>query len=112
MRTPFADDSSMNLPPPDEAARQERVFMAEIGKLNEQIGHYILRYLDADAGRAEPLSVTEERALADILTALGSKVRMRADRRVSTPPAAIEGTAALRQLPSGRSSDPIPRVVG
>jgi hypothetical protein len=96
----------VNVDPLDEAGYQDRVLMAEIGKLNEQLGRYILRYLAADALQAEPISVTDEQALANTMTALAAKVHTRADRR-ATPATAptLEGDATLRRLPSGRPSE-------
>ena len=94
------------MPPLDEAGYQDRVLMAEIGKLNEQLGRYILRYLAADARQAEPISVTDEQALANTMTALAGKVQARAVRRTGpdTLPA-LKGDATLRRLPSGRPSE-------
>lgn len=65
---------------PDDAAHQDNVFMAEVGKLNEQLGLYVLRFLDADALRKVPISTAEERALADRVAALAEAIRARADR--------------------------------
>lgn len=55
--------------------------MAEVGKLNERLSRYILRYLAADARQADPINVTEERALAETMSALAGKVQERASRR-------------------------------
>jgi hypothetical protein len=96
----------VNVPPLDEAGYQDRVLMAEIGKLNEQLGHYILRYLAADALQADPISVTEEQRLANTMNALAAKVQERADRRADLDtPLTLEGDATLRRLNSGRPSE-------
>lgn len=96
----------MNVPPLDEAGYQDRVLMAEIGKLNEQLGRYILRYLAADALQAEPISVGEEQRLANTMNTLAAKVQERADRRAGLDaPPTLEGEATVRRLPSGRPSD-------
>jgi hypothetical protein len=96
----------MTVPPLDEAGFQDRVLMAEIGKLNEQLGRYVLRYLAADALQAEPISVTEEQTLANTMTTLAAKVQQRANRRVtSNAPPALEGDAALRRQINGRPSE-------
>lgn len=95
------------LPPPDDVGHQDRVLMAEIGNLNKQLSQYLLRYLDAEADRAEPVSLTEERALAEGMVTLASKMFERANRRVAsgTPTAAIEGEATLRGITTGRPSE-------
>jgi hypothetical protein len=97
----------VTVPPPDHVGHQDRVLMAEIGKLNEQLGHYILRYLAADALQAEPIGVIEERALAEAMVALASKVLERAGRRVAsgTLPSAVEGESTLRGITNGRPTE-------
>lgn len=55
--------------------------MAAIADVNHQLGRYVLRFLDADAGRAQPLSPYDERALADAVTAIADGLRARAARR-------------------------------
>jgi hypothetical protein len=69
------------IPPPDESAHLDNVLMAEVTQVNTLLGRYVLRFLDADAGRAEPLSVTDERALADRVTRIAEELRARARRR-------------------------------
>jgi hypothetical protein len=69
------------IPPPDEAAHEDNVLMAAITNVNTQLGRYVLRFLDADAGRDKPLSPHDERALADSVTAIAEGLRARADRR-------------------------------
>lgn len=95
------------LPPPDDVGHQDRLLMAEIGKLNKQLSQYLLRYLDAEADRVEPVSLNEERALAEAMVALASKVFERANRRVpaNTTPTAIEGEVTLRGITTGRPSE-------
>lgn len=96
----------MTVPPLDEAGFQDRVLMAEIGKLNEQLGRYILRYLAVDALQAEPISVTEEQALANTMTTLAAKVQQRADRRAGpVAPPVLEGDATQRRQTTGRPSE-------
>lgn len=55
--------------------------MAEVASLNTELGCYVLRFLDADAGRAAPLPVEVERALADRVGAVADGLRARAARR-------------------------------
>lgn len=69
------------VPPPDPAAHDEGRLMHDVTVLNTELGRYVLRYLDADTGRAEPLSVTDELALADKVTAVAAGLRARAVRR-------------------------------
>jgi hypothetical protein len=69
------------IPPPDEAAHLDSVFIAEVAGVNSQLSRYLLRLLDADAGRAEPLSVADERALAERVAAVAEGLRSRAGRR-------------------------------
>lgn len=96
----------MTVPPLDEIGHGDRVLMAEVGKLNERLGHYILRYLAADASRAEPVSATDERKLADAMITLAGKVLERANRRgaASTPPV-LESDGTLRRLTNSRPSE-------
>ncbi|MPZ80889.1 MAG: hypothetical protein GEV28_11015 [Actinophytocola sp.] len=70
-----------SIPPPDEAAHQDSVLIAELAEINTLIGRYILRFLDADAGRTEPISPEDERALVDRATRAIDILRARADRR-------------------------------
>jgi len=66
---------------PDDAAHDDNVLMAEVGKLNEQLGRYLLRFLDAESCRAAPMSTADERTLAARVAALAEDIRTRADRR-------------------------------
>lgn len=69
------------VPLPDEAAHKDNLLMADVTSLNSQLGRYVLRFLDADAGRAEPVSTADERTLADRVTAVADGLRARAARR-------------------------------
>jgi hypothetical protein len=69
------------IPPPDETAHLDNLLMAEVTSLNNQLGRYVLRFLDADAGRIEPLSVANERVLADRVAAMAEGMHARAARR-------------------------------
>lgn len=69
------------IPPPDEAAHGDSILMAAIANVNNQLGRYVLRFLDADAGRGEPVTPDDERALADSVAAIAEGLRARADRR-------------------------------
>ncbi len=97
---------SSHLIPGDEAFRDDKQLMADLVALNEQLSRYIIRYLDADARRAEPVTTTEEHALANAMTALGGKVHIRATRRATSAPApTLEGDATLRRLTNARPSE-------
>lgn len=70
-----------SISPPDEAAHQDSVLIAELAEINTLIHRYILRFLDADAGRAEPISIEEERALVDRAASVIDSLRARTERR-------------------------------
>lgn len=70
-----------SIPPPDEAAHQDSMLIADLAELNTIIGRYILRLLDADAGRAAPVSVEDERALVHRATSAIDSLRARTQRR-------------------------------
>jgi hypothetical protein len=69
------------IPGPDDAAHDDGLLMHELTVVNSQLGRYVLRYLDADAGHAEPISPAHERALADRLARAADAIRNRATRR-------------------------------
>lgn len=69
------------VPPPDETAHLDNLLMAEVTSLNNQLGRYVLRFLDADAGRAASPTVEEERALADRVAAVAEGLLARTARR-------------------------------
>ncbi len=69
------------VPPPDETAHLDNVLMAEVVTTNTDLGWYVLRFLDTDAGRAEPLSVEDEHVLAARVAAVAEGMRARAARR-------------------------------
>lgn len=67
--------------PPDVTAHLDNLLMAEVTSVNNELGRYVLRFLDADARRGAPLSTDDERALGDRLAAVAQGVRARAARR-------------------------------
>jgi hypothetical protein len=71
----------IEIPPPDDLAHQDGVFLAEVTALNATLGRYVLHVLDVDAGHAAPLDVANERALADQVTSVAAGLRARAARR-------------------------------
>jgi hypothetical protein len=60
------------------AWREESKFIAELASLNAGIGRYVLRYLDADAGRTQPATPQDEQALGERLVALGQAMQTKA----------------------------------
>jgi hypothetical protein len=84
--------SAHSVPPPDEAAHQDSLLIAELTQVNTQIGRYVLRFLDADAGRADHISTDDERALAVQLAKAADALRARAARRpLHDPPSPLPG---------------------
>jgi tRNA U54 and U55 pseudouridine synthase Pus10 len=57
---------------------EESKFIAELTTVNTWIGRYVLRFLDADAGRTKPSSPQDEQALGDRLVALGVALQTKA----------------------------------
>jgi hypothetical protein len=82
----------------------ELELMAELSSVNNQIARFVLRLLDADAGRTEQVSVADEGNLGVRLVDLGYALQDRAvfratGRKVGV---AIEVPGSRRQLESGR----------
>lgn len=69
------------LPPPDRDAHEDGRLMHDVAVVNTELGRYVLRFLDADAGRSQPLSTEDERALAARVAAVAQGLRVRAERR-------------------------------
>lgn len=92
--------------PGDQAFHDDKQLMADLSALGERLSRYVLRHLDADAGRGQPVSVTDEQAFAEALRAMADRVQDRANRR-TTPGASstLEGDARLRGLTEGRPSE-------
>ena len=57
---------------------EESKFIAELTSLNTWIGRYVIRYLDADAGRSQPATTNDHQALGDQLVALGLAMQTKA----------------------------------
>lgn len=70
-----------HLVPGDEGWTAEKVLVADLSTLNAQVSRYVLRLLDVDAGRAEPVSLEDEQALGLRLAELGERVQGRANQR-------------------------------
>jgi hypothetical protein len=66
---------------PDDHAHEDGLLMHELTVVNNMIGRYVVRFLDADAGRVQPISATDEHTLADRLARTADAIRARATRR-------------------------------
>lgn len=66
-----------------EQWHDQLLLIAALSNLNHDIGRYVLRTLDADAGRAEPTSTAAEHELGSRLTEMGTALQMRAARRTA-----------------------------
>lgn len=76
--------------------------------MNYQLRVYILRYFDADAGQAAPVSIDHERALGLRLVELGKAVQDRAVQRKARArqdPVIDRATAQSRAHEPGRNLD-------
>lgn len=89
------------IPPPDESAHLDSLLMAQVASINTELGRYVLRFLDTDAGRVAPLPVEDERALAERVGALANGIRVRAARRdqLGEPPRLV--TTAISEAADG-----------
>ena len=83
------------VPLPDDAAHQDGLLMHEVSDLNALLGRYVLRFLDADAGRTSPFPPDDELVLADRVAALAEALRARAARRAhqTDPPRQLTPSA-------------------
>ncbi|RZS45093.1 hypothetical protein EV193_101979 [Herbihabitans rhizosphaerae] len=61
----------------------ELVLLSELSGVNKQLSNYVLRILDADAGRAPELPVEQEQALGKRLAELGANLQTRARHRMT-----------------------------
>jgi len=61
----------------------ELVLVAELSSVNNQIARYVLRLLDADAGRREQVGAADECALGGRLVDLGYALQNRAVHRAA-----------------------------
>lgn len=87
---------SGSLLPDDHEFRDDKELMADLATLNEQVRRYVLRMLDVDAKRTEPVSAADERRFAQELRTLADRLEARADRRAaSDAPSVIKGDATL-----------------
>ncbi|WP_035288780.1 hypothetical protein [Actinokineospora spheciospongiae] len=65
----------------DDGWRDEAVLCAQLSKANTEVARYVLRSLDADAGREEPTSPRDENDLGEWLCSLGTALINRANLR-------------------------------
>jgi hypothetical protein len=79
--------------------------MAELASVNNQIARFVLRLLDADAGRAEQVSVADEGNLGVRLVDIGYALQDRAVFRatgLNSNELAIEAPSSLRRIEPNR----------
>jgi hypothetical protein len=69
------------VPGPDNAAHDDGLLMHDLTVVNSMIGRYVLRFLDADAGRREPIPIADELALAERLANAAETLAARVARR-------------------------------
>jgi hypothetical protein len=94
---------SSHLVPGDQAFHDDKQLVADLAALNEQLSRYVVRMLDVDARRAEPVSVDDERRFAQTLCTMADRVEQRADRRsASVTPSVLEGEATMRRPTDAR----------
>ncbi len=66
---------------PDPSSRDDALLMRDVVEVGNSLGRYVVRFVGTDAGRGDHISVADERALAERLTALADGIRARAGRR-------------------------------
>lgn len=92
-----------HLVPGDDRWTEDKAPLAKLSHLNTEITRYILRQLDVDARRAEPIPTDDEHAFGQRLIELGTQVQQRAARRQAQPGrSVIDGNPEPRALESGR----------
>ncbi len=69
----------------------ELVLVAELASVNNQIARFVLRLLDADAGRREQIAAGDEYHLGGRLVDLGHALQNRAAYRAAEPTQSDEG---------------------
>lgn len=91
----------------DQEFYDDKQLAADLATINQQLSRYVLRMLDADAGRISPIGVADELRFAQMLRVMADRLEARADRRpASSAPSALERRATLRQqLTNGRPSE-------
>jgi hypothetical protein len=84
----------------------ELVLVAELASVNNQIARFVLRLLDADAGRREQVAAGDEYhlggRLVDLGRALQDRAAYRAGGRADDDGGAIEDCVNLRPRPLAR----------
>lgn len=87
-----------------ESWRDEFTLIGDLATVNNQIKAYVLRALNADAGRDEPTAPAHEHALGSRLVDLGTELQARATQRSANARDRIPGEhparhAAVRNRP-------------
>jgi hypothetical protein len=84
----------------DPATHDDNVLMAEVCTLNAQLGRYVLRFLDTDAQRADPISPQAERALAGRVAQVADGMLARAiQRELASDPAQLIQQSSSNERP-------------
>jgi hypothetical protein len=73
--------ASSHLLPSDTAWAEDKILLADLSHLNTEVGRYILRLLDVDADRADPVSTTYEDDFGQRLITAGERLQYRAAQR-------------------------------
>jgi hypothetical protein len=75
----------MDVDQSDDGAHSDELFIHELTVVNALLGRYVLRFLDADAGRTTAVTTADDRALAQRVNAVAEGIRARAERRDGAP---------------------------
>jgi hypothetical protein len=87
--------------PGDADWAEVKALLANLSHLNPEITRYVLRQLDADAKRAEPIPSQDEHDFGQRLIELGTQGQQRAARRQPQP-----GRLVIEGNPEPRSLEP------
>jgi hypothetical protein len=92
--------------PDDQAFYDDKQLMADLADLNKQLSRYVLHMLDADAKRAEPVSVADELRFAGKLGSMADRLAQRAARRAApNVPPVLEGETTSQYLTNDRPAE-------
>lgn len=83
----------------DYAFLGDRRLIANLAALNEQVSRLVVRLLDADAGRAEPVSVADEQTFAASLRVMADRMQERVNRHGVTSPGTPAGSVGTPPVP-------------
>jgi hypothetical protein len=93
----LSEVATMTDVPPDPDWHDDAVLLGELATLNAHIARYVIRMLDADAERGEPVSPADEAALGRALVVFGQRLSERTQRQpFPGVTSATEGAATSR----------------